>query len=78
MHDQYRIYNKNISTMRVSPDSTFKIYSALFGLESNVITSENSTIKWNGIQNPYDSWNMDHNLSTAMTNFSNLVLSGIG
>lgn len=56
------------STLRVSPDSTYKIYSALFGLESNVITSESSTIKWNGMQYSYDSWNMDQNLSTAMKN----------
>ncbi|MDN4075280.1 BlaR1 family beta-lactam sensor/signal transducer [Fictibacillus terranigra] len=66
--DQYSIYNENKSTLRVSPNSTYKIYSALLGLESNVITSENSSIKWNGIKYPYDSWNMDQNLSTAMTN----------
>ncbi len=46
--DQYHIYNENKSTLRVSPDSTYKIFSALFALESNVITSENSTMKWNG------------------------------
>ncbi|MGY0693749.1 BlaR1 family beta-lactam sensor/signal transducer [Virgibacillus sp. FSP13] len=66
--DQYRIYNENKSTRRVSPNSTYKIYSALFALESNIITSENSTMKWSGIQYPYDSWNMDQNLSTAMEN----------
>ncbi|TCP21723.1 bla regulator protein BlaR1 [Scopulibacillus darangshiensis] len=66
--DQYRIYNENKSTLRVSPDSTYKIYSALFALESHVITRENSTMKWNGKPYPYDSWNMDQNLSTAMKN----------
>lgn len=66
--DQYRIYNENKSTLRVSPDSTYKIFSALFALESNVITSENSTMKWNGRQYPYDAWNRDHNLFTAMQN----------
>src|SRR5699024_678651 len=35
--DQYNIYNKDKSTLRVSPNSTYKIYSALFALESNVI-----------------------------------------
>lgn len=64
--DQYRIYNEKKSILRVSPDSTYKIFSTLFALESNVITSENSTIKWNGIQYPYDAWNMDQNLFTAM------------
>ncbi|WP_172840576.1 BlaR1 family beta-lactam sensor/signal transducer [Virgibacillus phasianinus] len=66
--DQYRIYNENQSTIRVSPDSTYKIYSALFALESHVITRDSSTIRWNGKQYPYDSWNMDQNLSTAMKN----------
>lgn len=64
--DQYHIYNKNKSTLRVSPNSTYKIYSALFALESNVITMENSTMKWNGQQYPYDAWNRNQNLSTAM------------
>lgn len=66
--DQYSIYNENKSKLRVSPNSTYKIFSALFGLESNVITNENSTIKWNGIKYPYVSWNMNQNLSTAMKN----------
>ncbi|MBA4495400.1 BlaR1 family beta-lactam sensor/signal transducer [Paenactinomyces guangxiensis] len=69
--DQYRIYNENKSILRVSPNSTYKIFSALFALESNVITSENTTMKWNGIQYPYDAWNMDQNLFTAMKNSVN-------
>jgi bla regulator protein BlaR1 len=64
--DQYRIYNENNSTVRVSPNSTYKIYSALFALESNVITRENSTMKWNGEHYPYASWNKNQSLSTAM------------
>jgi bla regulator protein BlaR1 len=64
--DQYSIYNENKSTLRVSPNSTYKIYSALFGLESNIITNENTTMKWNGIKYSYDAWNRDQNLSTAM------------
>jgi bla regulator protein blaR1 len=66
--NQYHIYNENKSKLRASPDSTYKIYSALFGLESNAITSDNSTIKWNGTQYPYESWNGDQNLSTAIKN----------
>lgn len=66
--DQFRIYNENKSTLRVSPDSTYKIYSALFALESNVITRESSEIKWDGEHYPYDSWNMDQDVSTAMQN----------
>lgn len=69
--DHYHIYNEKNSIRRVSPNSTYKIFSALFALESNVITSKNSTIKWNGIQYPYDAWNMDQSLFTAMKNSVN-------
>jgi bla regulator protein BlaR1 len=65
---QYSIYNQDKSTLRVSPNSTYKIYSALIGLESDVISSDHSTFEWNGTKYPYESWNNDQNLSTAMRN----------
>jgi bla regulator protein blaR1 len=63
---QYRIYNEEKSTLRVSPDSTYKIYSALFALESNVISPEESTLSWDGTEQPYDAWNMDQDVSSAL------------
>ncbi|MEK4031334.1 BlaR1 family beta-lactam sensor/signal transducer [Pseudobacillus sp. FSL P4-0506] len=66
--NQYSIYNKDKSTLRISPNSTYKIYSALIGLESDVITKDNSIMKWNGTKYPYESWNADQNLSSAMRN----------
>lgn len=66
--NQYQIYNKDKSTLRVSPNSTYKIYSALIGLETNIISGENSLIKWNGTQYPFDSWNSDQNLMSAVKN----------
>lgn len=66
--EQYSIYNKNKSTLRVSPNSTYKIYNALIGLELGVIADDNSTIKWNGTTYPYETWNTDQNLTTAMQN----------
>ncbi len=66
--DQYQIYNKDKSTLRVSPNSTYKIYSALIGLESNLISDENSTIKWDGTKYPFDSWNSEQTVTTAMKN----------
>ncbi|MBT2649990.1 BlaR1 family beta-lactam sensor/signal transducer [Bacillus sp. ISL-34] len=63
---QYLIYNEEKSTLRVSPDSTYKIYSALFGLESNVISPEESTLSWDGTEQPYAAWNMDQNVSSAL------------
>ncbi|MGG4268119.1 BlaR1 family beta-lactam sensor/signal transducer [Peribacillus simplex] len=72
-HDaqQYRIYNEEKSTLRVSPDSTYKIYSALFALESNVISLEESTLSWDGTEHPYDAWNMDQDVSSALQNSVN-------
>jgi bla regulator protein BlaR1 len=69
--NQYRIYNERKSTWRVSPDSTYKIYSALIGLESGVISDKHSAIEWNGQTYPYDEWNKDHNLFTAMNSSVN-------
>ncbi|MBG9449209.1 beta-lactamase [Cytobacillus firmus] len=66
--DQYLIHNKNQSTSRVSPNSTYKIYSALLGLESGSITDENSSAKWNGLTYPIDSWNGDQDLTSAIRN----------
>ncbi|MGW8427657.1 BlaR1 family beta-lactam sensor/signal transducer [Peribacillus simplex] len=72
-HDaqQYRIYNEEKSTLRVSPDSTYKIYSALFALQSNVISPEESTLSWDGTKQPYDAWNMDQDVSSALQNSVN-------
>ncbi|MFM1653666.1 BlaR1 family beta-lactam sensor/signal transducer [Brevibacillus sp. B_LB10_24] len=64
--DQYHIYNEGKSTWRVSPDSTYKIYSGLIGLELGAISDKHSTIEWNGVVYPYDEWNKDQNLFTAM------------
>lgn len=74
---QYSIYNKDKSTLRVSPNSTYKMYSALIGLESDVITSDNSTMKWTGTKYPYASWNTDQNLSTAMKNSVTWYFQGL-
>lgn len=64
--DAYEIYNKNKSELRVSPDSTYKVYSSLIGLETNVITSENSTLQWNGVQYAFRAWNRDQDLNSAL------------
>ncbi len=64
--DAYHIYNEDQSTSRISPDSTYKIYSALFGLEENVITPAQSMIEWDGVEQPYEQWNGDQNLETAL------------
>ncbi|WP_425339534.1 penicillin-binding transpeptidase domain-containing protein [Lentibacillus salicampi] len=62
------MFNKDKSTLRVSPNSTYKIYSALFASESEVITRNDNSMKWNGNSYPYQSWNQNQNLFTAMEN----------
>lgn len=64
--DSWKIHNPELSTLRVSPNSTYKIYNALFGLEANIITPENSFISWNHERYPFDAWNTDQNLRSAM------------
>lgn len=66
--DAWQIYNKDYAVTRISPASTFKIYSALFSLESGIITPEQSRIPWNGQNYTYDLWNADQTLESAMQN----------
>ncbi|WP_233880736.1 BlaR1 family beta-lactam sensor/signal transducer [Virgibacillus halodenitrificans] len=65
---KYFIYNKKKSTLRVSPNSTYKIYNALFALEDGVINSKHTALKWDGSNYPYEAWNKDQNLFSAMEN----------
>lgn len=66
--DTWQIYNKEYAVTRISPASTFKIYDALFALESGIITPEDSLIPWDGHSYMYDSWNADQTLESAMQN----------
>lgn len=68
---QYHIYNKEKSKTRISPNSTYKIYSALFGLENGIITRDNSHIPWDGKHHSNSSWNEDQDLFSAMENSVN-------
>lgn len=70
-NDNYQIYNKDMSVRRISPDSTYKIYSGLFALEENVISPDASLQKWNGSEQPFNAWNQDQTLDTAMENSVN-------
>lgn len=66
-NDIWNIHDINHAAMRVAPNSTYKIYDALFGLEKNIITPEDSLIAWNGETYPFDEWNADQTLQSAMT-----------
>ena len=70
-NDSWSIHNIDHATLRVAPNSTYKIYDALFGLEDGVITPENTLIAWDGRNYPFDTWNTDQTLQSAMSNSVN-------
>lgn len=65
-NDAWHIHNMEQATLRVAPNSTYKIYDALFGLEEDIITPENSLVAWNKERHPFEEWNADQDLSSAM------------
>ena len=70
-NDSWSIHDMDHATLRVAPDSTYKIYDALFGLEEGVITPEDSFIAWNGESYPFEAWNADQTLQSAMASSVN-------
>ncbi|HCY4491325.1 TPA: beta-lactam sensor/signal transducer BlaR1 [Staphylococcus aureus] len=69
--DKYYIYNEKESRKRYSPDSTYKIYLAMFGLDHHIISDKNSRMSWNHKHYPFESWNKEQDLNTAMQNSVN-------
>ncbi|MEI3378257.1 MAG: BlaR1 family beta-lactam sensor/signal transducer [Coprococcus sp.] len=76
-NDVWSIHDIEHATLRVAPDSTYKIYDALFGLEEGVITPEDSFIAWNGENYPFEAWNADQTLQSAMTSSVNWYFQSI-
>ena len=64
--DCWTIYNESHAVKRFPPDSTYKIYSALFALENQLIRPDASTLAWSGQAYVYPEWNQDQNLDSAM------------
>lgn len=75
--DAWSIYNMERAALRVSPDSTYKIYDALFGLEASVITPDNSFMEWNGERYSFQEWNTDQTLQSAMRSSVNWYFQAI-
>ena len=69
--NRYLISNEEDARTRVSPNSTYKIYSALMALDAGIITGTDSAMDWNGETYPFESWNRDQNLNSAMANSVN-------
>ncbi len=64
-HDSWQIYNESGAKRRVSPNSTYKIYSALYALEHDLITPKANALTWNGQTYPIEEWNANQDLSSA-------------
>lgn len=75
--DTWYIHNMNSASHRTAPDSTYKIYDALFGLEEGIITPEHSLISWNRETFPFSSWNADQTLDSAMEHSVNWYFQSI-
>ena len=76
-NDAWNIYDMDHATLRVAPNSTYKIYDALFGLEERVITPDASLIEWNHDIYPFETWNADQTLQSAMSNTVNWYFQAI-
>lgn len=64
--ESFLIHNEQGANKALTPASTFKIYNALFGLDSGVVKDENSEFKWDGVKREYIIWNENHSLDTAI------------
>ena len=76
-YDSWSIHDIDHATLRVAPDSTYKIYDALFGLEEGIITPEDSFIAWNGESYPFEAWNADQTLQSAMNSSVNWYFQSV-
>ena len=65
--DHWSLYNLDMATTQISPDSTYKIYDALFALEEDIITPEDSLLTWNHEDYPFEAWEQDQTLQMAMS-----------
>ncbi|MCI8597464.1 MAG: BlaR1 family beta-lactam sensor/signal transducer [Lachnospiraceae bacterium] len=64
--DTWNVYDMEHATLRTSPNSTYKIYDALFGLEEDVIAPDDSFMAWDGTNHPFEAWNGNQDLLSAM------------
>jgi len=62
----YTIHNRDMSVTRVSPNSTYKIYSTLIALQTGVLDADNTFREWDGIIHPFETWNQNQDLASAM------------
>lgn len=76
-NDTWKIHDIENATVQVAPNSTYKIYDALLGLEAGIITPEDSLIPWNKETYPFEAWNADQTLQSAMQSSVNWYFGAI-
>lgn len=69
--DFWNVHDLEHAALRIAPNSTYKIYDALFGLEEGIITSADSFIPWDRKTYPIAAWNADQTLESAMSSSVN-------
>jgi len=67
----WSVYDMEHAAFRTAPNSTYKIYDALFGLEEGLITAQDSFMTWDGVHYPFEAWNADQDLHSAMASSVN-------
>lgn len=65
VQEQYSFFNKDMCKQEESPYSTFKIVSALSGLQNGVISDETSTMEYDGTEYGNPEWNKELTLEEA-------------
>lgn len=69
--NHWDIYNMERAVARTSPNSTYKLYDALFALEEGIISPEASFLPWDGTVYPFEEWNQSQTLTSAMASSVN-------
>jgi beta-lactamase class D len=59
-------YNDKRCAEPFSPCSTFKIFNAIAGLDSGVVTGPDMLLKWDGSKQYMKAWEHDHTLASAI------------
>lgn len=65
-NNHWFINDREQAVTRVAPDSTYKIYDSLFALDAGIISPEDSQIKWDHTNYPFEAWNSDQTLPSAL------------
>ena len=75
--DTWKVYDMEQATLRTAPNSTYKIYDALFGLEEGVIAPDDSFMAWDGTNHPFEAWNGNQDLLSAMQSSVNWYFQAV-